>query len=113
NNRIYGGEGFRYVNNGTGNGTSETIPVRFRDATGFSTKDDTIVISLNSNLTPPTITTQPKTFIQIPPGATATISVVAAGTPAPTYQWYNGIAPDASRPIAGAIGASYTTPSLS
>src|SRR5687767_6751690 len=46
NNRIFGGEGLRYVNNGTGNGTSESIPVRFRDATGFNTLNETIVITL-------------------------------------------------------------------
>ena len=113
NNRITAGEGFRYVNNGTGDGTTETIPVKFRDGTGFTTATDTIVITVNSHLTPPTITAQPNTFIQIPPGGTATMSVTAAGTPAPTYQWYQGIAPDTSRPIAGATSTSYTTPALS
>ncbi|HYI07774.1 MAG TPA: hypothetical protein VEK57_01780, partial [Thermoanaerobaculia bacterium] len=41
--------------------------------------------------------------------STRTLTVEAAGA-ALTYQWYLG--PDDSQPIAGAIGASYTTPPL-
>ena len=52
NNRIFGGEGFRYVNNGTGDGTTESIPVTFRDSTGFTQTNDTIVITISSHLTP-------------------------------------------------------------
>ncbi len=113
NDRIYAGEGFEYVNNGTGDGTSETIPVNFRDTTGFTDLSDTIVININSHLSPPTITTQPNTFVQIPPGGTATMSVVASSVEPLSYQWYRGIEPDQSNPIAGATSASYTTPALS
>lgn len=112
NNRINGGEGFRYVNNGTGNGTSETIPVRFRDGTGFNTLNETIVITLNANLQPPTITTEPGPFIQITPGSKANMSVVASGAGPLTYQWFQGIAPNAANPIPGATSASYQTPVL-
>ncbi len=52
----------------------------------------------------PAITTQPVAQT-VTAGQTATFSVVATGTPAPTYQWYeNGAA------ISGATAASYTTP---
>ncbi|MEK7413969.1 MAG: right-handed parallel beta-helix repeat-containing protein [Planctomycetota bacterium] len=57
----------------------------------------------------PTITTQPVNKIVTAP-ATATFSVVATGTPAPTYQWQS--APSGSSTftaISGAIAASYTT----
>ena len=50
-----------------------------------------------------TITTQPASQTVVAP-ATATFTVVAAGTPAPTYQWKLG-----GTAIAGATGASYTT----
>ena len=51
----------------------------------------------------PTITTQPQGQTVLAP-ATATLSVVGTGTPAPTYQWnLGGVA------IAGATSASYTT----
>jgi hypothetical protein len=113
NDRIFGGEGFRYVNNGTGNGTSESIPIKFRDSTGFNTLTDTIVIKIDANLVPPTITTQPNPFIQIPPGGSASMSVVASGDAPITYQWYTGFVPDTSNPIAGATFSSYTTPTLS
>jgi hypothetical protein len=52
------------------------------------------------------ITTQPiaqTAFI----GDTATFTVVASGTPAPTYQWQK-----AGTAISGATGSSYTTPAL-
>ncbi|MBI3408028.1 MAG: Ig-like domain repeat protein [Planctomycetes bacterium] len=112
NDRIFGGEGFRYENDGTGAGTSESIPIKFRDSTGFNFVNDTIVISINANLTPPTITTQPAPFIQISPGQTATMSVVATGDPPLTYQWYEGFVPDTSNPVAGATSSTFTTPVL-
>ncbi len=113
NNRIFGGEGFRYVNNGTGSGTTESIPVKFRDSTGFNSVTDTIVIKIDANLKPPTITTQPNPFIQIPPGAQASMSVVASGDAPLKYQWYTGFAPNTANPIGGATSATYTTPPLS
>ncbi len=57
-----------------------------------------------SGTTAPTITTQPVSE-SVTVGQTATFSVVATGSPAPTYQWYgNGTA------ISGATASSYTTP---
>ena len=43
--------------------------------------------------------------------ATATFSVTATGTPAPTYQWERSAGGSAAyAPIEGATSASYTTP---
>ena len=56
---------------------------------------------------PPAITTQPASQTVLAP-ATATFTVVATGTPTPSYQWYK----DGS-PITGATSASYTTPATS
>ncbi len=53
---------------------------------------------------PPAITTQPASQT-VTAGQTATFSVVATGTPSPSYQWTkNGAA------ISGATSSSYTTP---
>jgi hypothetical protein len=54
----------------------------------------------------PTITAQPMSQT-VPSGQTAKFTVTATGSPTPTYQWLL----DGS-PIAGASGASYTTPAL-
>ena len=58
----------------------------------------------------PVITTQPANASVTAP-ATATFSVVASGSPTPTYQW-SSEAPGASSftAISGATSASYTTP---
>ncbi len=61
--------------------------------------------------TTPTITTQPASQ-NINTGNTATLSVVATGTPTPTYQWYQGNSGDTSNLIADATGSSFTTPAL-
>lgn len=52
----------------------------------------------------PSITTQPQSA-SVTAGQPATFTVTATGTPAPTYQWRRNGAD-----IAGATGASYTTP---
>jgi len=54
----------------------------------------------------PTITTQPADTTASA-GDTATFFVLATGSPAPTYQWRRN-----GSPIAGATGATYTTPTL-
>src|SRR6185503_4420836 len=46
-------------------------------------------------------------------GQTATMTVVANGSPAPGYQWYTGASGTTTSPIAGATSSSYTTPALS
>ena len=52
----------------------------------------------------PTITTQPSS-LTVSEGASASFTVVATGTPAPTYQWKKG-----GVDIAGATAATYTIP---
>ena len=53
-------------------------------------------------LGPPVVVTQP-TAQSVAPGANATFSALASGSPAPTYQWtFNGA------PVAGATGPAYT-----
>jgi len=56
---------------------------------------------------PPTIITQPQS-VSVSAGQSATLSVVATGTPPLSYQWGKNGAP-----IAGATSASYTTGPLS
>jgi DNA-binding beta-propeller fold protein YncE len=59
----------------------------------------------------PSITTQPASQT-IVGGQVATLSVVAAGTPPFTYQWYQGQSGNTSTPIAGATSSSYVTSPL-
>ncbi len=58
----------------------------------------------------PSITVQPLD-VSITSGATATLSVTAAGT-ALIYQWYAGLTGDISNPVTNATGASFTTAPL-
>jgi hypothetical protein len=112
NNRIFGGEGFRYKSTGTVAGVSDSIPIRFRDSTGFNTQTDTLIVNVVSPAGAPQITTQPQGLISAPTGSTATMSVVATGNPTLTYQWFSGISPNAQFPISGATSSTYTTPAL-
>jgi uncharacterized protein (TIGR03437 family) len=57
--------------------------------------------------TGPSITTQPADQ-NVTVGQTATFSVVASGTPTPSYQWQKS-----GSAITGATGSSYTTPATS
>ncbi|MFD2256008.1 lamin tail domain-containing protein [Luteolibacter algae] len=45
-------------------------------------------------------------------GGNTTLSVVATGFPAPTFQWYLGESGDTSNPIANATGSTFQTPAL-
>ena len=58
----------------------------------------------------PTIGTQPQDTT-IVSGATATLTVAAAGTGPLSYQWYTGVAGDTSNPV-GTGASSFTTPAL-
>ena len=62
---------------------------------------------------PPVITHGPLADQAVLAGATVTFTVVATGSPAPTYQWYMGSRGDTSAPVDGATSSSYTTPALS
>ena len=62
---------------------------------------------MTPSATAPTISTQPAN-VSIVSGNTATFTVAAAGTAPLTYQWQKN-----GTPVAGATGASYTTPAES
>ncbi len=65
-----------------------------------------ITVTVSAQCVPPAITSQSPSFtLQQAEGAT--ISVNATGTSPLAYQWYEGEAPDDSKPIAGATGNSY------
>lgn len=59
----------------------------------------------------PMILMQPASQI-ISPGGTATLRVDANGTKVLGYQWYEGSAGDLTRPVAGALRSTFTTPPL-
>jgi len=59
--------------------------------------------------TPPVITSQPRDEA-VKLGWTPSIWVVASGPGPLTYQWYRGTTGDTSRPIAGAVNATYQLP---
>jgi hypothetical protein len=110
NNRIFAGQGFRYVNGGTGLGQSESIPVRFSD--GFTNVTDTLQINIVAPAGAPQITTQPVGLTSVGTGGSATLSVVATGNAPLAYQWFTGLSPNTQFPISGATSATYTTPPL-
>ncbi len=58
------------------------------------------------------ITSQPAST-SITTGQTAVLTIGAAGPGQLAYQWYQGASPNTAAPIAGATGASFTTPALS
>lgn len=61
----------------------------------------------------PTISSQPLNQ-RIRPGTAVTLDVTAGSGTAPfSYQWYEGVSGDTSRPIAGATARTFTTPALS
>ncbi len=61
---------------------------------------------------PPLITSQPAASKSVISGSTVNLVVTAIGSPAPTYQWYQGPSGDTSTPILGATSASFTSPAL-
>jgi uncharacterized protein YjiK len=67
---------------------------------------------VSATASPAAITSEPAASQTIGTGETATLSIVASGSPAPTYQWYVGNSGDTANPIPGAASASYTTPAL-
>lgn len=66
-----------------------------------------IVFVSGSPCTPASITTHPGA-VTINPGSSTTLSVVVAGTPPITYQWYTGTSGNTSNPIPNANGPSIT-----
>jgi hypothetical protein len=109
-NRIFAGQGFEYISNGTGVGQSDSIPIRFSNTTGFNTQTDTLVIDIDAPPAP-TIVSQPQGQ-SIQAGQSATLSVTATSNTPLSYQWYGGASGDTTHPVAGATGRTYTTPAF-
>ncbi|MBL9182606.1 MAG: lamin tail domain-containing protein [Verrucomicrobiaceae bacterium] len=65
---------------------------------------------LNDDIIAPQITTQPA-GTTIATGYTATLLLIATGTPAPTIQWYQGAVGTTTTPV-GTNSSSFTTPAL-
>lgn len=51
--------------------------------------------------------------LSVDAGQSTTLNVVTTGSVPMSYQWYLGASPDTSRPIEGANGDAFTTPTLS
>ncbi len=85
--------------------TSTTYWVRVTAPCG--SQDGSVTVFVNAPCTPSSITTHPA-FTTIAPGASATLTVVAAGTAPISYQWYIGTSGNTGSPIAGATNASVT-----
>ena len=81
---------------------SYDVVVSVNNCTSVTSAAATLAIN-----TAPTITTQPAASQIICLGTSATFSVVASGTPAPTYQWKKG-----GTDISGATSSSYTIASV-
>jgi hypothetical protein len=71
----------------------------------------TVVVAIEGTCERPVITTQPVTVQSVSSGATATLSVVATGTPLLKYQWFEGVVGVTDKPV-GADFPLYTTPPL-
>jgi hypothetical protein len=70
-------------------------------------QDGSVTVFVNAPCTPSSITTHPA-FATIAPGASATLTVVAAGTAPISYQWFTGTSGNTANPIAGATNTSVT-----
>ncbi len=95
------------------NANGSQFYVTVTDACGVTplTSTNALLTVIGGN-SPPTIITQPVSQT-VAVGGTATFTVVAAGTPTLSYQWYQvpaGSAPGTYNKISGATSASYTVP---
>jgi hypothetical protein len=78
-----------------------------------SAQSRTVTIVVTSACVPPAITLADANPKNAAPGATVTLTVQATGTGL-QYQWYRGVAPDFSNPVAGATTSTATdTPQTS
>jgi len=81
------------------------------DACSNPVNSTNATLVVNGGSSPPTIITQP-VGQTVPAGSTATFSVVAAGTPTLTYQWFRIPAGSVTgAAVAGATSSTYTVPS--
>ena len=83
----------------------KTVAVTLRSGLAFTRGlPMSATVTISDSLTAPVITQQP-TDQSVSAGTSASFTVVATGTPSPTYQWLKNGAN-----IAGATATSYTTP---
>lgn len=71
-----------------------------------SDNSDVATITVGTQCVPASITTHPASAT-VEPGSGATLGVVAAGDAPLAYQWFEGTAPDASKPIANATSSTF------
>ena len=96
---------------GTGNSVSVTeAGTYFARVSNSCGTVDSRLVTVQSGCTAPNITQQPQSR-QVGKGQTASLSVTATGTSL-SYQWFEGTAGDATRPVAGATSPNFTTPAL-
>lgn len=62
---------------------------------------------------PPAFTTQAGCCHTVTSGGSLDLIVEASGTPAPTFQWYQGFRGDMTNPLSGEISGFFQTPALS
>ncbi len=79
------------------------------NAAGSTASDGIATLTVTAAPVAPQITTQPQSASVVVP-QTAMFTVVATGTPAPSYQWQTSADGAAYTDIDGANSASYTTP---
>lgn len=96
------------VSGGSANDT-DTYRCVATNASGSATSS-VATLTVGASAVAPSFTTQPSAQ-SVAAGATATFTVVATGTPTPTYQWQrNPLGSGSFADISGATSASYTTP---
>ncbi len=111
---ISGATAASYTTGATATGMSGTAfrCVATNSVTSATSNGATLTVTAPTTVAP-AITSQPANATVVE-GATATFTVTASGSPAPTYQWSS--APSGSgtfTAISGATAASYTTPAAS
>jgi hypothetical protein len=90
---------------------AENLYVTVNDACGTLLTSTMATLTVEGGTAPPTIVTNPQSQI-VPAGETTSLTVVASGTPALSYQWYVVRAGKATgSDIAGATSTTYTVPS--
>jgi uncharacterized protein (TIGR03437 family) len=81
------------------------------NAANASTCTRTGQVTVRENCAAPAIISHPHSTVSAR-GRTATLSVIASGSPPLRYQWYAGGRGDTSSPISGATLSTFTTPAL-
>lgn len=71
----------------------------------------TVVVTVSGNCSAPVVTTQPVSAQSVNIGESATLSVIASGTPVLKYEWFEGVAGVTTKPV-GTDSPVFTTPTL-